>query len=34
MIRKDGSMRDSAYFSIIDSEWNEIKQALLNRLKA
>ncbi len=34
MIRKDGTMRDSAYYSIIDSEWDEIKKGLLNRLKA
>lgn len=31
-IRPDGSYRDSAYYSVIDSEWPEVKNGLLARL--
>lgn len=32
MIRDDGSFRNSAYFSIIDSEWNEVQSNICLRL--
>jgi RimJ/RimL family protein N-acetyltransferase len=32
-IRRDGSLRDSVVFSIIDSEWPGVKAALLRRLE-
>jgi RimJ/RimL family protein N-acetyltransferase len=33
MVLADGVVRDSVYFSIIDSEWTEVKAALERRLK-
>jgi len=33
MIRYDGQIRNTVMFSIIDSEWPEAKQALLEKLK-
>lgn len=32
MIREDGTFRHSAYFSIIESEWEEVKQKLSEQL--
>lgn len=32
-IRENGTIRNSAYFSIIDTEWPEAKQQLENRIK-
>ena len=32
MIRENGTIRNSAYFSIIDSEWPETKQQLQHKL--
>jgi RimJ/RimL family protein N-acetyltransferase len=34
LIMSDGSLRDSAWFSIIRSEWPEVKDLLTRRLKA
>jgi RimJ/RimL family protein N-acetyltransferase len=34
MIRDDGSKRDSAYYSIINSEWEEVKKRLIRKLEA
>ncbi|SCV44189.1 acetyltransferase, putative [Bacillus subtilis] len=33
MIRKDGTFRNSVFFSIIDSDWPSVKQHLEQRLK-
>jgi len=33
MIRYDSQIRNTVMFSIIDSEWPEAKQALLEKLK-
>jgi RimJ/RimL family protein N-acetyltransferase len=33
-IRPDGSYRHSSYYSILDSEWPEVKLALLERIRA
>jgi RimJ/RimL family protein N-acetyltransferase len=32
-LRADGSVRDSAYFSVLASEWPEVRQGLLARLE-
>ena len=32
MITSTGRYRDTVYFSILDSEWQEVKQRLLERL--
>jgi len=34
MLRPDGTWRDSAYFSILKSEWPAIKEDLLNKLQS
>ena len=34
MVRANGTMRDSAYFSIINSEWPEVKKALEARINS
>jgi RimJ/RimL family protein N-acetyltransferase len=34
MIRPDGSYRDSAYFSIVDREWSEVRERLKRRAEA
>jgi RimJ/RimL family protein N-acetyltransferase len=33
MVLADGVIRDSVYFSIVDSDWPEVKAALERRLK-
>jgi RimJ/RimL family protein N-acetyltransferase len=33
MIRENGTKRNSAYYSIIDNEWENVKQNLLGKLK-
>lgn len=32
MVRENGTNRNSAYYSIIESEWNQVKEKLLNHL--
>jgi RimJ/RimL family protein N-acetyltransferase len=32
MIKPDGKFRDSVYYSILDSEWPEVKQRLAEKL--
>ncbi|MEA2213671.1 MAG: N-acetyltransferase [Solirubrobacteraceae bacterium] len=32
MVRSDGSPRDSAYFSVIDSDWDELRERLTRRV--
>jgi hypothetical protein len=32
MVVRDGSARDSAYYSVIDDDWPALKQALQARL--
>ena len=34
MIVRDGDVRDSAYYSIIDDEWPDVRAALAARLPA
>jgi hypothetical protein len=34
MVLGDGSPRDSAYFSVIDSEWPELRVRLARRVAA
>ncbi len=34
MVLRDGSSRDSAYYSVIDDRWPEVKAALARRLEA
>jgi N-acetyltransferase len=32
MLVRGGELRDSAYYSIVDDEWPEVKDTLLQRL--
>jgi RimJ/RimL family protein N-acetyltransferase len=34
MITESGRFRDSVYFSIIDTEWKEVKAGLLAKLRS
>jgi hypothetical protein len=34
MVRRDGSLRDSVYFSIVKSEWPAVRDGLIARLAA
>jgi hypothetical protein len=34
MIRRDGSLRDSVYFSVIRDEWPSVRERLTARLPA
>jgi hypothetical protein len=34
MVLGDGSPRDSAYFSVIDSDWDELRERLARRVAA
>jgi RimJ/RimL family protein N-acetyltransferase len=34
MVRPDGTLRDSAYYSVIDREWPDVRANLLRRLEA
>jgi hypothetical protein len=32
MVRRDGSLRDSVYFSVVRSDWPAVRQRLASRL--
>ena len=34
MVRRDGSLRDSVYFSIVREEWPTVRDGLITRLAA
>jgi hypothetical protein len=34
MVVRDGGERDSAYYSVIDAEWPEVKRHLAERVRA